>query len=188
MCALPCPRSQPLRSATSPPSPLLRYRSIHRRCRGSNMASSSSKGGGGGSPANSSSSIYPASFIKRNLVPGADSYRQTLAALRDMDKVRCAGGLGGLVEVGLFEQRERERFIGGGKGGRAARRSDGPRLQKGHSSEACAGLTGWCTILIRGSDQRWPTDARMGLSFFANWCVGQTLPRHVATTSIPPTT
>ena len=60
------------------------------------MASSSSKGGGGGSPANSSSSIYPASFIKRNLVPGADSYRQTLAALRDMDKGRGAGGLGRL--------------------------------------------------------------------------------------------
>lgn len=84
------------------------------------MASSSSKGGGGGSPANSSSSIYPASFIKRNLVPGADSYQQTLAALRDMDKVRYAGGLNGWGRVCWSSDRDREGYIGGGKGGRCS--------------------------------------------------------------------
>lgn len=70
------------------------------------MASSSKGGGGGGgaggsSPANSSSTIYPASFIKRNLVPGADSYRQTLTALRDMDKVRWTLGCGWVLEGGF---------------------------------------------------------------------------------------
>lgn len=70
---------------------LLRLLPVH-SCWESIMASSSKGEGGGGesSPANSSSStIYPASFIKRHLVSGADSYRQTLSTLREMDKVSC---------------------------------------------------------------------------------------------------
>jgi hypothetical protein len=44
------------------------------------------------SPPSSSSphannNIYPASFIKKHLVPNADSYRKTLSSLRAMDKV-----------------------------------------------------------------------------------------------------
>lgn len=50
----------------------------------------SSSGGGADGPNASASNIYPASFIKRKLVPGAGQYQQTLASLRAMDKVRQA--------------------------------------------------------------------------------------------------
>lgn len=158
--------SQFLRSAPSPPYLPLRYHSIHRRCRGSSMSASSSKGGGGGSPANSSSSIYPASFIKRNLVPGADSYRQTLAALRDMDKVRCARGLGGRGgRVGFFFGQKEGVHAAEGKGGVM-----GPTTERRLLRCLPRTMQRGVRSLILGSDERLRFQPGVGLSFLANWC------------------
>lgn len=121
-----CPRNNTYSQHTQPFYLILQYHFICRPRRDKSMAASSSKGGGGSS---NSSSIYPASFIKRNLVPGADSYRQTLAELRDMDKVSHIGVIRGLTRKwarSLGRKRGEHRRTGK----RVGSRHDGPNRRE----------------------------------------------------------